>query len=80
MPDLTLINSLNIYSKQKRAEIRAEFEYELFGQTEIKRMVELRKEEDFREKVFWAIFNCGEEGGPYWYVAPTSTDAAAATQ
>jgi len=62
-----LKNNLNIYSKQRSADIKTEFEYQVFKQAELKRQSELRKEEDFREKVALAIFSCHEGR---WFVRP----------
>ena len=53
---------LKNYSNQKSKEFETELEYQLFEQQEIVRQVQLRKEEEFREKVASAIFNCGEVG------------------
>ena len=64
-----LKNNLNNYSKQRSAYIKAEFEYQVFKQAELKRQSELRKEEGFRKKVAFAIFSCGEGR---WSVRPAA--------
>ncbi|HZI55025.1 MAG TPA: hypothetical protein VFD56_15020, partial [Chitinophagaceae bacterium] len=64
MPEKELRNILKNYSNQKSKELNTEFEYRLFEQQEITRQVQLRKEEEFREKVASSIFNCGDVA--YW--------------
>jgi hypothetical protein len=55
-------NILQVYASNKVKDVTAEFEYRLFEQKEALRQMQLRKDEDFREKIAASIFNCGGEG------------------
>ncbi len=50
--------ALKIYALNKTKELQTEFEYQLFEQQEMLRQLQLRKDQEFREKVAASIFNC----------------------
>lgn len=52
--------ALKIYSLNKTKELNTEFEYQLFEQQEVLRQLQLRKDQQFREKVAESIFSCHE--------------------
>ena len=51
---------LKKYSASKSKDLKTELEYQLFEQQEIKKEMQLRKDEDFRESIAATIFGCGE--------------------
>lgn len=47
-------------TKDKSDEIFNEYEFQLFEQQEMRREIQLRKEQDFRTQIMMAIWSCGE--------------------
>ena len=68
---------LQKYSGEKSNELKTEFEYQLFEQQEIMRYVQLRKDDEFREKIAVSIFSCNDAGP--WIVIPQEESKAAPT-
>ncbi|WP_462252484.1 hypothetical protein [Ferruginibacter sp.] len=56
--------ALKIYSFSKVKELNTEFEYQLFQQQEVLRQLQLRKDQQFREKVAESIFSCYDVAPP----------------
>ena len=75
--DKELKQQLKAGSKERSTEMLNEYEYQLFEQQEIRREVQLRKEQDFRTQIMNAIWPCGEgrlsEMEPAKIAAPKDT-------
>ena len=75
--DKELKQQLKAGSKERSTGMLNEYEYQLFEQQEIRREVQLRKEQDFRTQIMNAIWPCGEgrlsEMKPAKIAAPKDT-------
>lgn len=59
LSDEVLRTALKNYSHNKKKELRSEFEYQLFAQSETLRQIQLQKNLEFRVQVAVSIFSCG---------------------
>ena len=58
LTEAELKTALKIYALNKTKELNTEFEYQLFEHQEALRQLQLRKDQQFREKVAESIFSC----------------------